>query len=148
MEDFETHESPASEPFARWRHVWLLWLLAIAAGLAAGVVVSRVLLDSSSPAPLSLEASRQAGELVVRWNPRSSTAFSAQRATLTLSGEVGSVQLICDRACLLRGSISYTWQELSVDIGMRFTSASGDTTEERTRYVVPTSSETPAPDIQ
>ena len=125
----------ATEPGARWRHVGLLWLLAIAAGLAAGVLASTFLRDSRPPVPLSLEAREQAGMLLIRWNAHSATAAHAQRAVITLAGADGSTELACDRACLGRGGISYPWPPSTVDIGMRFTDASGDTTEERTRFV-------------
>ena len=47
------------------------------------------------------------------------------------------MQLVCDRACLARGSISYPWQPSTVDIGMRVTGAAGQSIEERTRFVTP-----------
>jgi len=47
-------------------------------------------------------------------------------------------------ACIERGGISYPWQESSVDISMRFTGVSGDTTEEGTRHVVPAAPDRPA----
>jgi hypothetical protein len=125
----------ATKPVARWRHVGLLWLLAIAAGLAAGVLASTLLRDSRPPVPLSLEAREQAGMLLIRWNAHSATAAHAQRAVVTLSGADGSTELACDRACLGRGGISYPWPPSTVDVGMRFTDASGGTTEERTRFV-------------
>ena len=131
----------ATEPVARWRRVGLFWLLAIAAGLAAGVLASTFLGESGPPAPLSLEAREHAGMLLIRWNAHSATAAHAQRAIITLAGADGSTELACDRACLGRGGITYPWPPSTVDIGMRFTDAAGDTTEERTRFVA-----APAPD--
>jgi hypothetical protein len=125
----------ATEPVARWRRVGLLWLLAMAGGLAAGVLASTFLGDTGPPVRLSLEAREQAGTLLIRWNARSATAARAQRAVITLTGADGSTELACDRACLGRGEISYPWPPSTVDIGMRFTSASGGTTEEHTRFV-------------
>lgn len=134
-------DAALEQPVTRWRHVWLLWSLAIAAGLSTGVAVSRVMSDSGSSAPLALEVSRPAADLVIRWNPRSAAASRAARAVVSLTGETGNVQLVCDRACLDRGTISYPWQESSADIAMQFTARSGQVSEERTRYVVPASSE-------
>lgn len=125
----------ATKPGARWRHVGLFWLLAIATGLAAGVLASTLLRDSGPPVPLLLEAREQAGMLLIRWNARAATVSTAQRAVITLAGADGSMELACDRACLARGRISYPWPPSTVDIGMRFTGAAGDTTEERTRFV-------------
>ncbi len=139
----------ATEPGRRWRHVWILWLLAIAAGLAAGVLASTLLRDSGPPVPLSLEAREQAGMVMIRWNARAATAASAQRAVITLAGADSSVELVCDRACLARGSISYPWPPSTVDIRMRFTGAGGDSTEERTRFVAaaaPNDDQMPEPD--
>jgi len=133
-------EVPA-QPVARWRHVWLLWALAIALGLGAGVSVSRV--DRGvQPAPLKLEVARPAADLVIRWNPRSPAAAGASHAVISLTGESGTVQLVCDRACLDRGSIAYPWRDGSADIGMQFTASSGEVTEERTRYVMPAAADT------
>jgi len=129
--------------------VWMHWLLAISAGLAAGVLASTLLHDSGPPVQLSLEAREQAGMLLIRWNARAATAASAQRAVITLAGADSSVELVCDRACLARGSISYAWPPSTVDIGMRFTGAAGDTTEERTRFVAavaPDEEQMPEPD--
>jgi len=134
-------DAAPNEPVTRWRHVWLLWSLAIAAGLSTGAAVSRVMSDSASSAPLALEVTRPAAELVIRWNPHSAVASRANQAVVSLTGEAGNVQLICDRACLDRGTISYPWQESSADIAMQFAAGPGQVSEERTRYVVPASSE-------
>jgi hypothetical protein len=138
MEESLCTAPEATEPVARWRRVGLLWLLAIAAGLAAGVLASAFLGNPGPPVPLSLEAREQSGMLLIRWNAHSATAAHAQRAVIRLSGPDGATDLACDRACLGRGGISYPWPPSTVDIGMRFTDASGDTTEERTRFVAAT----------
>ena len=129
----------------------MLWFWAIAAGLAAGVLASTLLHDSGAPAPLSLEAREQSGLLLVRWNAGAATASSAQRAVITLAGADSSVELLCDRACLAHGSISYPRPQpaSTIDVGMRFTDATGRATEERTRLVaaaVPDNEQMPEPD--
>ncbi len=124
-----------AEPPARWWQVWLIWLLAIVTGLAGGVITSRFLWEPGMATALALQADRQSGDLQVRWDPRSTAAKGAQRAVITVKGETGSVELVCDRPCLARGSISYPWQESAADVGMKLLGKPGEASEQRTTLV-------------
>ncbi|MCE5306568.1 MAG: hypothetical protein LLG20_02905 [Acidobacteriales bacterium] len=146
MGDAGTKSSVDAEPSARWEDVWLIWLLAIVAGLAGGLIASRFLWDSGTATALALQADRQSGELQIRWDPRSTAAKGAQRAVVTLTGETGSVELVCDRTCLARGSLSYPWQESTADIGMKLLGKAGGTAQEHTRLVANTPNGSSAPD--
>jgi|GEM_PF-3850826 hypothetical protein len=124
-----------AEPPARSSQLWLIWLSAIVAGLAGGVITSRFLWEPGTATALALQAERQSGGLQIRWDPHSTAAKGAQRAIITLKGETGSVELVCDRSCLARGSISYPWQEFTADIGMKLLGKPGEDSEQRTTLV-------------